>query len=222
MILILLGAPGVGKGTQGQLISKEFSIPQISTGDILRKEVKEKTHLGLEAKKYMDSGALVPDDIIVGMMEKRIKEKDCKNGFILDGFPRTVAQAEALDKMLFKNNLELNSVILIDVDEKEIVERLTGRRVCPKCGAVYHIKNNPPKNDNICDKCGSKLIQRDDDKKDVVENRLRVYQESTLPLVEYYNNSKKLVKVDGIGNIYDIFKNIRSVLSDYFKNKRRN
>lgn len=213
MILILLGAPGVGKGTQGQLIGKEFFIPQISTGDILRKEVKEKTQLGQEAKKYMDSGALVPDDIIVGMMEKRIKEEDCKNGFILDGFPRTVAQAEALDKMLSKNNLELDRVVLIDVDEKEIVERLTGRRVCPKCGAVYHIKNNPPKNDNICDKCGSKLIQRDDDKKDVVENRLRVYQESTLPLVEYYRNSNKLAKVDGTGEIDEIFKNIKRLLS---------
>ncbi len=212
MILILLGAPGVGKGTQGQLISKEFSIPQISTGDILRKEVKEETELGKKAKSYMDSGALVPDDIIVGMMEKRIKEDDCKNGFILDGFPRTTAQAEALDEMLSKNGLNLDSVLLIDVPEEEIIERLTGRRVCPNCGAVYHVKYNPPKNDNICDKCSTQLIQRDDDTESVVRNRLKVYQDSTAPLIEYYEKTNKLVKIDGTGDINDIFANIKEVL----------
>ncbi len=212
MILILLGAPGVGKGTQGQLISKEFSIPQISTGDILRKEVKEETELGKKAKSYMDSGALVPDDIIVGMMEKRIKEDDCKNGFILDGFPRTTAQAEALDEMLSKNGLNLDSVLLIDVPEEEIIERLTGRRVCPNCGAVYHVKYNPPKNDNICDKCSTQLIQRDDDTESVVRNRLKVYQDSTAPLIEYYEKTNKLVKIDGMGDINDIFANIKEVL----------
>jgi len=212
MILILLGAPGVGKGTQGQLISKEFSIPQISTGDILRKEVKEETELGKKAKSYMDSGALVPDDIIVGMMEKRIKEDDCKNGFILDGFPRTTAQAEALDEMLSKNGLNLDSVLLIDVPEEEIIERLTGRRVCPNCGAVYHVKYNPPKNDNICDKCSTQLIQRDDDTESVVRNRLKVYQDSTAPLIEYYEKTNKLVKIDGTGDINDIFANIKKVL----------
>ncbi len=212
MILILLGAPGVGKGTQGELISQEYGIPQISTGDILRKEVKEGTQLGKEAKKYMDSGALVPDDVIVRMMENRIKEDDCRKGFILDGFPRTVAQAEALDIMLKKNNISLNRVILIDVPKNEIIDRLTGRRVCSQCGAVYHIKNNAPKKDGICDKCGGKLIQRNDDTKEVVENRLSVYEKSTMPLIEYYQKASKLVKVDGMGSIEEIFAKIEAVL----------
>ncbi len=212
MILILLGAPGVGKGTQGELISQEYGIPQISTGDILRKEVKEGTQLGKEAKKYMDSGALVPDDVIVRMMENRIKEDDCRKGFILDGFPRTVAQAEALDIMLKKNNISLNRVILIDVPKNEIIDRLTGRRVCSQCGAVYHIKNNAPKKDGICDRCGGKLIQRNDDTKEVVENRLSVYEKSTMPLIEYYQKTSKLVKVDGMGSIEEIFAKIKAVL----------
>jgi len=212
MILILLGAPGVGKGTQGVLISKEYGIPQISTGDILRKEVKEETELGRKAKQYMDKGELVPDDIIIDMMEKRIKEDDCKNGFILDGFPRTTAQAEAFDEMLKKNSLNLDKVLLIDVPEEEIVERLTGRRVCPNCGAVYHIKNNPPKQEGICDKCGSKLIQRDDDTEEVVRNRLEVYKKSTMPLVEYYEKQQKLVRIDGTGEIEEIFERIKKVL----------
>jgi len=212
MILILLGAPGVGKGTQGELIAKEYGIPQISTGDILRKEVKEGTLLGKEAKKYMDSGALVPDNVIIGMMENRIKKDDCKNGFILDGFPRTVAQAEAFDVMLEKNGLELDKVLLIDVPKDEIIDRLTGRRVCSKCGAVYHIKNNPPKIDGVCDKCGGELIQRSDDTKEVVENRLNVYEKSTMPLIEYYEKTKKLVKIDGVGNINEIFSKVKAVL----------
>ncbi len=212
MILILLGAPGVGKGTQAEFISREFGIPQISTGDILRKEVKEGSELGKQAKKYMDSGALVPDDVIVGMMEKRIKADDCRNGFILDGFPRTTDQAEALDKMLEKNSLTLDKVILIDVPKNEIVERLTGRRVCSKCGAVYHIKNNPPKTEGVCDKCGGELIQRDDDTKEVVENRLKVYEESTMPLIYYYKKANKLAKINGLGNIEKIFENIKAVL----------
>ncbi|AEA34312.1 adenylate kinase [Hippea maritima] len=212
MILILLGAPGVGKGTQGVLISKEYGIPQISTGDILRKEVREETELGKKAKVYMDKGELVPDEVIIGMMENRIKDDDCKNGFILDGFPRTVAQAEAFDGMLKKNRLELDKVLLIDVPEEEIVDRLTGRRVCPNCGAVYHIKNNPPKNDNLCDKCGSKLIQRDDDKEDTVRNRLEVYKKSTMPLIDYYTKTGKLIKINGVGSIDEIFSRVKEVL----------
>ena len=212
MILILLGAPGVGKGTQGVLISKEYSIPQISTGDILRKEVKEQTELGKKAKAYMDKGELVPDDIIIDMMEKRIKQDDCKNGFILDGFPRTTAQAKAFDEMLQKNGLNLDKVLLIDVPEEEIISRLTGRRVCESCGAVYHIKYNPPKKDGVCDKCGGKLIQRDDDKEEVVRNRLEVYKKSTMPLIDYYKNSGKLVVVDGMGEIEEIFERVKEAL----------
>ncbi len=212
MILILLGAPGVGKGTQGALISKEYNIPQISTGDILRSEVRNETELGKKAKVYMDKGELVPDDVIIGMMENRIKQDDCKNGFILDGFPRTVAQAEAFDVMLKKNGLELHRVLLIDVPEEEIIERLTGRRVCPNCGAVYHIKNNPPKKEGVCDKCGSKLVQRDDDKEEVVRNRLEVYRKNTMPLIDYYTKTSKLVKVDGTGEINEIFERIKKAL----------
>ncbi len=213
MILILLGAPGVGKGTQGALISKEYGIPQISTGDILRSEVRNETELGKKAKVYMDKGELVPDNIIIDMMEKRIKEEDCKNGFILDGFPRTVAQAEAFDKMLEKNGLKLDKVLLIDVPEDEIIARLTGRRVCPNCGAVYHIRNNPPKKEGICDKCGTALIQRDDDTEEVVKNRLEVYKKNTLPLIEYYTKAGKLVKVDGTGEIDEIFSRIKNILA---------
>ena len=212
MILILLGAPGAGKGTQGQLINKKYSIPQISTGDILRKEVKEESELGKKAKDYMDSGALVPDGVIVGMMENRIKEDDCKNGFILDGFPRTTAQAEALDIMLKNNNIALDSVLLIDVPEDEIIDRLTGRRVCPSCGAVYHIKYNSPKQDNLCDKCKTELIQRDDDTEEVVRNRLKVYSDSTAPLIDYYEKTGKLVKIDGTGEIEEIFENVKKAL----------
>jgi len=212
MIVILLGAPGVGKGTQGSLISKQFGIPQISTGDILRSEVKKSTELGKQAKKFMDKGELVPDDVIVGMMEHRIKESDCSNGFILDGFPRTVEQADALGRMLDKNNLDLSCALLIDVPEDVIIERLTGRRVCPNCGEVYHLKYNPPKNDNICDKCGTKLIQRDDDKKETVKNRLDVYNRSTAPLINYYERKGKLIKIDGMGSIDNIFDNIKLAL----------
>ena len=209
MIVILLGAPGVGKGTQGSLISKQFAIPQISTGDILRNEVKKSTELGKQAKNFMNKGELVPDDVIVGMMESRIKADDCSNGFILDGFPRTVEQADALGRMLDKNKLKLNCSLLIDVPEDVIIERLTGRRVCPNCGEVYHLKYNPPKNDNVCDKCGTELIQRDDDKKETVKNRLDVYNRSTAPLINYYERKGKLIKINGMGSIDQIFDNVK-------------
>ncbi len=212
MIVILLGAPGAGKGTQGSLISKQFAIPQISTGDILRSEVKKSTELGKQAKNFMDKGELVPDGIIIGMMENRIKASDCSNGFILDGFPRTVEQADALRKMLDKNGLDLNCALLIDVSEDAIIERLTGRRVCPNCGEVYHLQYNPPKKDNVCDKCGAKLIQRDDDRKEIVKNRLDVYNRSTAPLIDYYERLGKLIKINGMGSMDKIFDGVKLVL----------
>jgi adenylate kinase len=213
MILIFLGAPGAGKGTQSELIAKEFSIPQISTGDILRNEVALVTDLGIKAKAYMDNGELVPDDVIIQIIEKRIKNGDTKNGFILDGFPRTIKQAEELDSMLQKNNLSTSKVVFIDVQDEVIIERLSGRRVCPSCNAVYHIKYNPPKVENICDKCGSKLIQRSDDHEDVIKRRLQTYKENTSPLVEYYANSMRLIKISGEKDIMDIFHEILDELS---------
>ena len=212
MIVILLGAPGAGKGTQGSLISKQFAIPQISTGDILRSEVKKSTELGRQAKNFMDKGELVPDDIIIEMMENRIRTSDCSNGFILDGFPRTVEQADALRKMLDKNSLDLNCALLIDVPEDVIIERLTGRRVCPNCGEVYHLQYNPPKKDDVCDKCGAKLIQRDDDRKETVKNRLDVYNRSTAPLINYYERLGKLIKINGMGSIDKIFDDVKLAL----------
>ncbi len=212
MILIFLGAPGAGKGTQSELISKKFSIPQISTGDILRNEVALMTKLGLEAKAYMERGELVPDDVIIMIIENRIKREDAKNGFILDGFPRTVEQAKALDIMLEKNNSLISKVLLIDVSDEEIIKRLSGRRVCPICNAVYHIEYKPPKNDNICDECGHKLTQRSDDKEEVIIRRLSTYKEKTEPLVNYYNQSNRLAIIEGYGTIEDIFNNILKCL----------
>lgn len=208
MILIFLGAPGSGKGTQSELISKEFSIPQISTGDILRNEVALATDLGMEAKTYMDKGELVPDDIIIKIIENRIKEKDTKKGFILDGFPRTIKQAEALDTMLQNNNLSISKVILIDVADEEIIRRLGDRRVCPNCNAVYNITYNPPKQSGTCDKCGGKLIQRNDDKEEVIVKRLSTYKENTQPLIGYYEKTKRLTVIPGDMDIKSIFNNI--------------
>ncbi|HEX14009.1 MAG: adenylate kinase [Desulfurella sp.] len=213
MILILLGAPGVGKGTQSQNIIKKYSIVQISTGDILRNEVKNETELGLTAKQYMEKGELVPDDIIIKMIEKRISQPDCANGFLLDGFPRTIEQAKSFDKMIKQKGLDLDKVIYIDVADDEIIDRLTLRRVCPTCGAIYHLKNKPPKQDMICDICGSKLIQRSDDTKETVENRLKVFKEHTKPLIEYYEKQGKLNSVSGLGTVDEVFSRILTALS---------
>ncbi|AHF96708.1 adenylate kinase [Desulfurella acetivorans A63] len=213
MILILLGAPGVGKGTQSQNIIKKYSIVQISTGDILRNEVKNETELGLTAKQYMEKGELVPDDTIIKMIEKRISQPDCANGFLLDGFPRTIEQAKSFDKMIKQKGLDLDKVIYIDVADDEIIDRLTLRRVCPTCGAIYHLKNKPPKQDMICDICGSKLIQRSDDTKETVENRLKVFKEHTKPLIEYYEKQGKLNSVSGLGTVDEVFSRILTALS---------
>lgn len=212
MNLILLGAPGSGKGTQAKFLIKKYLIPQISTGDILREEVKSGTVLGLKAKEYMDKGLLVPDEVVVGMVEERIRKDDCRSGFILDGFPRTVAQADALEMTLQRMSKALSKVILVEVDEEELVRRLTGRRVCEKCGAGYHVIFDPPKQEGVCDKCQGRLYQRDDDKESTIRNRLRVYNNQTAPLIEYYQKKQLLSPVDGRGSIEEIFGRIREAL----------
>lgn len=204
MNIILLGAPGAGKGTQGNILSEKFRIPQISTGDILRANVRSKTQLGLKAKEYMDKGALVPDDIVVGMVVDRINEEDAKAGFILDGFPRNISQAEVLEKTLSSMGKSIGSVVGIEVERKELVRRLSGRRVCRKCGASYHTIFNPPVNIGMCDKCGSEIYQRDDDKEETIEARLKVYEQETFPLVEYYSRKGLYRPVDGKGSVDQI------------------
>lgn len=215
MNLILLGGPGAGKGTQAKKLIDKYQIPQISTGDILRAAVKEGTPLGKKAKEYMDAGKLVPDEVVIGIVEERLKQPDCKKGFILDGFPRTVAQAEALDQALKKMGTALDHVISIEVDEEELVTRLTGRRTCknPNCGMMYHIKFNPPKKEGVCDKCGSELYQRDDDNETTVRSRLATYNQATKPLIDYYRNKGLLRPIQGVGSIDDIFNKIVAILS---------
>jgi len=214
VIIILLGAPGVGKGTQSVNIAKKFSIVQISTGDILRNEVKNQTELGEKAKTFMEKGELVPDELIIKMIANRISKTDCANGFLLDGFPRTLEQAKSFDQMLQQNGLSLDKVIYIDVNDDEIIERLTLRRVCPTCGAIYHLKNKPPKQDMTCDICGSKLVQRSDDIKETVENRLKVFKEHTEPLIDYYKKQGKLSAIDGLGSVDEVFGKITKILGN--------
>ena len=199
MNLILLGAPGAGKGTQAEVISDKLGIPQISTGNILREAVKNGTECGLQAKSYMESGALVPDEVVIGILKDRIAEDDCKKGYILDGFPRTVPQAEALEKM----GIVIDKVISIDVPDEKIQARLSGRRVCEKCGASYHIEFNPPKQDGICDKCGGNAVQRKDDAPETVIERLKTYHEQTAPLADFYDKKGKLVRVQGQEEVKD-------------------
>jgi adenylate kinase len=194
MKIILLGPPGAGKGTQAQFIQNKFKIPQISTGDILRENVKKNTPLGLKAKYYMDKGELVPDDIMIELIKNRLGSSDCSNGYILDGFPRTVSQAEALDKAIEDG---IDAVIFFDVKDETLIERLTLRRVCPNCGAVYHLKYAPPKFDNKCDNCQSELYQRSDDKEEVIRKRLEVYRKDTKPLIEYYEKRNILYRING-------------------------
>ena len=205
----MLGAPGAGKGTQAKKIVAEFGIPQISTGDILRKAVADGTPLGTEAKKYMEAGQLVPDEVVIGLMKERLKDDDCKNGFILDGFPRTVEQAEALGEIT-----DIDAVISIDVNMNSLVERITGRRSCSKCGAVYHIKFNPPKKEGICDACGGPLVQREDDKEETVRKRLDTYMRQTSPLIDYYDRKGILKPVDGNGPIDSIYSGVKKTLRE--------
>jgi adenylate kinase len=212
MQLILFGPPGVGKGTQAKLLGQRYGIPQISTGDILRGAIKKGTPLGLEAKGYMDSGKLVPDGVVIGIIEERIQEEDCAKGFILDGFPRTIAQAEALSLALKQLKRDLDCVINMDINREELWKRLTGRRVCSKCGEEYNIYYKKPLKENICGKCGSGLIQREDDKEATIEKRFIVYKEQTEPLIDYYQKENKLKTIAGEGGIPIIFEKICQLL----------
>ncbi|MEM3445520.1 MAG: adenylate kinase [Thermoplasmata archaeon] len=203
MNLIMLGAPGAGKGTQAQKLAAHLKIPQISTGDMLRQALAEGTPLGMEARKYMEAGKLVPDAVVVGIVKERLSREDCRNGFILDGFPRTLEQAKALDGIA-----KIDYVINIDVPEEILVERITGRRSCRKCGAVYHVKYNPPKTPGQCDVCGGELYQREDDREETVRKRLETYRNQTKVLIEYYGAQNKLLSIDGNREIEAIFKEI--------------
>lgn len=206
--LILLGPPGAGKGSQAKSLAERYGIPQISTGDILRAAVRDKTPLGIKAKSYMDKGVLVPDNLVVDIVAERIARDDCKQGFILDGFPRNIAQAKAVEKMMGGLGKKTDKVINIEVSHKEIVKRLSGRRVCRNCGEGYHVIFNPPVNDNKCDKCDGELYQRDDDKEDTIEARLKVYDEQTAPLVGFYKETGSLVTIGGIGGFREITEKI--------------
>jgi adenylate kinase len=213
MRLVLLGAPGAGKGTQAKKLIEKYGIPQISTGDILRKAVADGTPLGKEAKVIMDKGELVPDKIVLGLVEERVKQADCKKGFILDGFPRNTAQAEALDKLLNNMGMPLDSALSVDVPKEDLMKRLTGRRTCKKCQQMYNVYYSPPKKDAICDKCGGELFQRDDDKEETIKKRLDVYDAQTAPLIDYYKKKGILKSVMGVGSIDEIFNKVCTVLA---------
>jgi len=209
-ILILLGPPGAGKGTVGNKLSQMWNLPLISSGDLLRENVNKETELGKKAKDYMEKGELVPDEIVVSIIKKRTSESDCENGFILDGFPRNLNQAKMIDEVYGKEG-EIKTVFL-NADDDFIVKRLSNRRVCEKCGAIYHLINIPPKKDGICDKCGGKLIQREDDKEDVIRNRLHIYHQITAPLLEYYRNKGDFYEVDGEAGLDEIIKEISGII----------
>jgi adenylate kinase len=212
MNIILLGPPGAGKGTQAKRMIERYGIPQISTGDMLRAALKEGTPLGLEAKKFMDQGQLVPDSVVIGLVKERIQKSDCAKGYMLDGFPRNVSQAEALDKMLAELGQKVDNVISIEVPSQELLGRLTGRRTCRSCGAGFHIMFDPPKKDGVCDKCSGELYQRDDDNEATVKSRLEVYDKQTKPLIDYFQKQAKLRSIPGVGAMEDIFGRIAAVL----------
>lgn len=212
MDIVLLGPPGAGKGTQARLLIEKLGTPQISTGEILREARKAQTEMGLKAQTYMDAGKLVPDEVVVGIISERLLKDDCKNGFILDGFPRTVPQAQALEVMLKQQSKSLDAVVNFSVDSEELTNRLSGRRTCEKCGAGYHADFSPSKQEGVCDKCGGKLIQRDDDKEDTIKKRLEVYNKQTAPLIDYYRQKGTLKDVNGLGAVEDIFNQVLRVL----------
>ncbi len=212
MKLIMLGAPGAGKGTQAKMIAKKYQIPHISTGDIFRANIKSQTELGMKAKSFMDQGMLVPDEITIGMLMDRIKEPDCAGGYVLDGFPRTIPQAESLTKALSDMGTAVDYAVNVDVPDDNIIGRMSGRRACLNCGATYHVAFNPPKTENVCNTCGQNLVLREDDKPETVKKRLDVYHQQTQPLIDYYKKAGVLVEVDGTQNMEDVFKSIVKVL----------
>ncbi|WP_042225505.1 adenylate kinase [Oceanobacillus manasiensis] len=210
MNLILMGLPGAGKGTQAGKINEKYNIPHISTGDMFRLAIKEGTDLGQKAKEYMDQGELVPDEVTIGIVKERLSKADAQDGFLLDGFPRTIAQAKALQELLSDINQSIDYVLHVDVPKEKLVERLTGRRICPTCGATYHVLYNPPKVEGVCDKDGSKLIQREDDQAETVKNRLAVNIKQTQPLLDFYEDKGYLVSVNGDQDIDQVFENIQA------------
>lgn len=214
MKIIMLGAPGAGKGTQAKMIADKYSIPHISTGDIFRANIKNNTELGQKAKTYMDQGLLVPDELVVDLIMDRFKEADCANGYVLDGFPRTIPQAEALDNALNAIGEKVDYAINVEVPDENIVTRMSGRRACVGCGATYHIVYNPTKTENICDRCGKELILRDDDKPETVQKRLAVYHEQTQPLINYYEKKGVMKEVDGTVDMKDVFGAIVAILGE--------
>ncbi len=213
MKIIMLGAPGAGKGTQAKMIADKYQIPHISTGDIFRANIKNGTELGQKAKTYMDQGLLVPDELVVDLVVDRVQQDDCANGYVLDGFPRTIPQAESLDAALAKLNDNIDYAINVEVPDENIVNRMSGRRACVACGATYHIVHIPTKVEGICDRCGKELILRDDDKPETVLKRLGVYHEQTQPLIDYYTNKGSLVEVDGTKDMNEVFSDIVDILS---------
>ncbi|MBO6008563.1 MAG: adenylate kinase [Lachnospiraceae bacterium] len=212
MKIIMLGAPGAGKGTQAKMIAEKYSIPHVSTGDIFRANIKNGTELGKQAKEYMDAGKLVPDELTVKILLDRVAQDDCKNGYVLDGFPRTIPQAEVLEDALNKLGDKIDYAVNVDVPDENIVRRMSGRRACLKCGATYHIEHIPPKQEGICDTCGSELVLRDDDKPETVLNRLKVYHDQTQPLIDFYTERNVLKTVDGTRDMKDVFADIISIL----------
>lgn len=214
MKIVMLGAPGAGKGTQAEMISEKYALPHISTGDIFRANIKNGTELGMKAKAYMDEGKLVPDELTVELLLDRVAADDCKNGYVLDGFPRTIPQADVLTEALAKNGEKVDYAINVDVPDENIVRRMSGRRACLNCGATYHIEHIPPKKEGICDKCGHELVQRDDDKPETVQNRLNVYHAQTQPLIEYYEKAGVLRNVDGTQDMEKVFSDIVKLLEE--------
>ena len=212
MKMVMLGAPGAGKGTQAKMIAEKYMIPHISTGDIFRANIKNGTELGKQAKEYMDKGQLVPDELTVKILLDRVAQEDCKNGYVLDGFPRTIPQAEVLDKALTELGDHIDYAIDVNVPDENIIKRMSGRRACLTCGATYHIEHVPPKKEGICDACGNELVLRDDDKPETVKNRLDVYHKQTQPLIDYYTEKNILKTVDGTVDMMDVFGAITSIL----------